>query len=182
MEKMGLDQIYYQLVAIDNDKRKHVFKFRSLEDVIYFTENVIDKYNSIEEIIDAYLMNYDENKYNSSSGKIFLTLDEVDQAIIEYFGSGKNYRVSAKEEVKLSNSEMKVNYYLIEHLDYNGVKLDNTILLTKGDIRNALNNYLKLYNYELVDFKYIGDVDKDSVYYDGIEMIVREKGKRLVLS
>ena len=76
------------------------------------------------------------------------------------------------------------NFYLIEHLDYDGIKRDNMIMLTESDLKAALNHYINFYNYELIDFKYIGGIhrvgyffDEDTPHYDGIQLEVKTKEK-----
>ncbi len=187
--------IFYQLTVIQDSKEELTFNFYSLEDAVSFTENVINKCENKQQILDKYIEMFENNQFKSpfkekkekdENSTITLTPDEVDEAIIEYFGSGKNYRVSAKEELSFHNNHLDIYFYLIEHLDYDGIKKDIKTMLTRGDLKNALSAYIDFYNYELIDFKYIGGIhrvgyyfDEDTPHYDGIQLEVKTKSKVL---
>ncbi len=154
-----------KLTVINGDRQELLFNFNNLEEAIVFTENIINNSKTLEEISDKYneLYKIDEKE---SDNKIILTPDEVEEAIISYFREGKDYRISLKEKLSIEKGKPKISYYLIEHLDYNGMKETYNTLLTDGDIRNALDFYISFYNYELIDFKYIGGVHRVGYYYD----------------
>ena len=150
------------------------------------------KYSSVIEIIkeepekiikfeNEKLNNSYSNQSNNNTSAINLTPEEVDQAIVDYFEEIKDYRVSVKEELSLHQDKLDLKFYLIEHLDHDKIEKK---LLTEEDLKNALNNYISFYNYELLDFKYIGGIhrtgyyfDKDTPHYDGIKLIVKTKNK-----
>ena len=189
--KSDNNNIYAQLEIIDGNMQRFVFDFATLEEAVNFTENVINKYKSIQKIAIIYEDEYSKkskknrNRNKNKDIKIALTPDEMEQAIIDYFGFNKNYRISVVEKVGVDKGNIDVKYYLLEHVGYSGLNKDNKILLTEGDLRKVLNKYIKLYNYELVDFEYLGDVynstSENSIYYNGVELSVKEKGKKLVL-
>ena len=185
------DTIYYQLTVINSNREEVTINFYTIEDAITFTEQIINKCNNNEEIINKYKMMFANNEFASpykkeekESDKSIITLspDEVDEAIIGYFGDSKNYRVSVENEIYLNGDQPIINFYLIEHFEYN----KNKILLTKGDLKNALNDYIEFYGYELIDFKYVGGmhhtgyfIEENKPYYEGIELKVKEKAKKL---
>lgn len=182
--------IYFQLTVTDSNMEILTFNFNTLEDVIMFTEDVVYKCSSKEEVLDKYQQMYKEGLFRLPGGiktpkrnTITLTPDEVDQAIIEYFGSGKSYRISVKEKVYLDfHGQQQISFYLTEHLDYDGIKKDIGYMLTEDCIKNALSAYVEFYGYELVDFKYVGGIhkvgyyfDEDTPYYEGIMLNVKQK-------
>lgn len=181
--------IYIQMEVVDNNMDKYIFKFKTMGDAVDFVDNVINRYKSIQKIAIVYEDKYNKREEDKKMDKIILTPDEVKKAIIDYFGFNKNYKVSVLEELELVNGKINVNYYLLEFLNYPFIKGDNKIRLTRGDLNKVLDNYIKLYNYKLVDFEYIGEVvnskkskNKDEIRYDGVELIIREKDKKLVLN
>lgn len=186
--------IYHQLKVIDGNRDSLVFNFYTLEDALAFTENLINKCNTLNEVIAKYEEQFEQNKFKGprveqqddpKKGTITLTAEEVDEAIIGYFGSGKEYRVSSREELSLDfQGNPQINFYLIEHLDYYGINKKNEIMLTKTDIKNALAYYLEDLNCDIIDFKYLGGVhhtgmyiDEDTPHYEGIEVYIKEKEK-----
>ena len=184
------NNLYFQLVVTNSEMEELVFNFNTFENAIYFTENVINNCHNFAEIQEAYDRIYKQGKYapkeepkEQKTKEIDLTPDEVDQAIIEYFGKGKNYRVSVTNEMYVDyHREPRIIFYLIEHLNYDGVKRDIKTCLTEGDLQHALNAYINFYNYELIDFKYNGGVhyvgmlvDEDTPYYNGMKLYVTEK-------
>ena len=156
-------------------------KFNTLEEAINFIQNIIKKSKDKEEIINK----YQEMNTQKENNNIYLTPDEVDQALMEYFGSKKSYRVSIKEELTIANGEPKIVFYIIEHIN-DAITKDNTIRLTEGDLKNALEEYISFYGYELINFQYIGGIhhfyyDDDKPFYEGIKLNVKKKKKDQVL-
>lgn len=188
--------IYYQLYVKDSDENDLTFNFYTLEDATTFTEEVISKSCNITEVRDRYINMFVDKKFkglnnDNDISSIELTPNEVDEAIISYFGQGKSYRVSSKEKLQLINGELDLKFYLIEHIKFDGVRKDIETMLTEGDLKNALNHYINFYGYELVDFKYMGGIHRvgyafsqDTPHYDGIYMTVKEriKDNQFVLS
>ncbi len=187
--------LFFPLKIYRDGKELLTFNFYTYEDAIGFTNNVINKKETIEEILETYQEMFSDNKFdcpneeNVKSNSITLTRDEVDQAIVEYFGSGKEYPVSCKEELTMNKKGVDLAFYLIEHTREDGVRRDISTRLTKGDLMNALRAYIEFYGYELLDFKYIGGIhragyfiDEDTPHYDGIELKVKKiKNKALKL-
>ena len=182
--------IYFQLFVKGHDEKELTFNFYTIEDAISFTEQIINKSKDSDEVLEKYTSMFENDIFyspfqktkNNETNTIELTPNEVDQAIIGYFGEGKNYRVSSKHELSLYDNQINLRFYLVEHLDYDGIKRDNIIMLTEGDLKNALNHYINFYNYDLVDFKYIGGIhrvgyyfDEDTPHYDGIQLEVKIK-------
>ena len=184
--------IYYQLFVKGNDEKELTFNFYTIEDAISFTEQVINKSKDSNEVLEKYTLMFENNMFYSpflKTKKIELTPDEVDEAIVRYFGDGKNYRVSSERELSLYNDQIDLRFYLIEHLDYDGIKRDNKIMLTENDLKTALDHYINFHNYELIDFKYIGGIhrigyyfDEDTPHYDGIQLEVKTREKIKTLS
>ena len=158
--------------------------FKTFEEAVGFTNNVVDKAWELQEIKDSYQELYGivvEDEEEKTSEKD-LTPTEVDQAILRYFGEGKNYRISLIENIVNVNGNLDMEFYLIEHIDDNGNKETNHIRLTRGDLKNALNAYVELDGFELVDFAYIGGIhhvgyfiDEDTPHYDGIHLDIKKK-------
>lgn len=189
--------VYYQLFVKDSDDRELTINFYALEDAISFTEQVVNKSEDSNEVLEKYTLMFGSDIFyspfpktkNAETSIIELTIDEVDEAIVGYFGKGKNYRVSSEQEVSLYNNQIDLRFYLIEHLDYDGIKKDNKIMLTESDLKAALNHYINFYNYKLIDFKYIGGIhrvgyyfDEDTPHCDGIQLKVKPNERNKVLS
>ena len=165
-----------QIILAIKNSTNEIFnlKFSTLEETISFIKNVIKKSNSKEEIIEK----YQEMKIKKEDNNIYLTPDEVEQALIDYFGFEKNYRVSVKEELTIANGKPQIIFYIIEHIN----NIDNSIRLIEGDLKNALEEYISFYGYELISFQYIGGIhhfyyDEDKPFYEGIKLNVKEKKK-----
>ena len=185
------NNIYAEMKLIDSDMQTFIFNFLTLEDAVEFTENVVDKYRNSQKIAIIYGDNYKkevDNLFSDKNDKMALTPDEVEQIIMDFFGSDDGYRISVNKEVGLHRGKINVDYYLIYPLVYSGMKKNNKIRITEGDLRNALNDYIKIYDYDLVDFAYMGEIFKSKkssddvdIRYDGIELTVKEKEKKLIL-
>jgi len=186
--------LYFPLKVYSDGKELLTFNFYTFEDAIGFTNNVVNKCWTTEEIVEKYQEMFSDKQFKSPNlgrvhnDKISLMPDEVDEAIIEYFGDGKEYPVSCREELTMDKSGLHISFYLVEHTEIDGVRKDFSTMLTKGDLMNALGAYIEFYGYELLDFKYIGGVhhvgyfvDEDKPHYDGIELKVRKKEKSLRL-
>lgn len=187
------NSIYYQLVVTDSNMDTLTFNFYTLEDVISFTENVVSECRTKEDVLNQYQQMYEEGEFRLPGGmkppkknKISLTPNEVDEALVGYFGEGKDYRISVKDEEPYIDFEgnPKVPIYLVEHIDFEGAKKEISYMLTDSDIKHALAHYIDFYGYDLEDFKYIGGIhhtgyffDEDKPYYEGIELTVKEKQK-----
>lgn len=189
--------IYYQLVVTDRNMETLVFNFYTLEDVLSFTIDVVSKCKTRKEVLEKYEMMYEEGMFSLPGGMkkpknetIYLNRDEVEDALVNHFGKGKNYSVSIDEEMYLDfKGNPKISFYLTEHLDYDGIKKDIRYMLTESDIKNALEDYVNHYGYELNNFKYVGGVhrvgycfDEDTPYYEGIKLKVSQKNneKKLI--
>ena len=186
--------VFYKLRVSDQDMETAMFNFYTLEDAVSFIEDKIRRCRSTEEVINMYqdmhinkdFHGLDEVIGNTANHKIVLLPEDIDRAIIDYFGENKNYRVSVKEELTINGNEPKIKFYLIEHIEYDGIKKDIKTLLTEGDLKNAFKNYLRDLNYNLESFKYIGGIhrvgyyfDEDTPYFEGVELLVKEKDKVL---
>lgn len=184
------EYIYFQLIVTDSNMQTLTFNFYTLEDVITFTENVVSKCWINEEVTSKYQQMLDDGEFRLPGGmkapkkeKITLTPNDVDEALIGYFGDGKNYRVSVREELSVDfHGNPKILFYLTEHLDQERIK--NEYLLTESDLKTALAHYVDFYGYDLNGFKYIGGVhrvgyyfDEDTPHYEGIELKVTPKEK-----
>lgn len=184
--------VFYRLTVTDEEMQELVFNFYTLEDAIFFTEDIISKCFTTKEVIEKYQELYSQKKFKSpltsmekeKKDTITLFPDDIDEALIGYFGKGKNYRVSVQNELSVENKQPKMVYYLIEHVDNGEIQTR----LTYGDLLNAFNDYVGFYGYEVDNFKYIGGVrnvgyfvDEDTPYFEGIELHVKEKeqGKKL---
>lgn len=183
--------IYYSLKVIDRDRKELVFNFYTLEDAIAFTEETISNCHDLSEIVTKYEELFNKGSFANQLGireierkttKIILKEPDILIAIISYFGKSKEYEVSAKKKLSYTDGHLNIGFYLIE-------KYDNTereIRLTNSDLTDVLNNYLKGTNYTLINFKYVGGIhrvglylDEDTPYFEGIELEVEEKQKKL---
>lgn len=113
---------------------------------------------------------------------IDFTPDEVLRILRNYFNGIEKNKFSILEDLSFHNYKFNFKYYLIEHLNENGIQKDNTIELTNEDIENALKEFLNIYNYELVDYcfnilgsNYIEDIPS----YNGIKVVVKPRTKKL---
>lgn len=182
--------IYYQLLVKESEGKDLTFNFYTIEDAISFTEQTINKCQNTDEVFEKYTFMFENKMFHclypkkttDKTSRIELTPEKVIQAIVEYFGEGKNYRVSAKEEISLCQDQIIIKFYLIEHLKLDGIKKDMEMLLTEEDLRTALNHYISFYDYDLLDFKYIGGIhkvgyyfDEDTPHYDGIQLEVKKR-------
>lgn len=182
------DYIFYHVTVIDENRKELKYNFYTLEDVFYFVENVVDKCWSREEIIDSYNNLLLEGKWKEPTENIkvennvfFMNPDEVNQAIMNFYSEGKDYKVTVETELLL-NGEPEITFYRIDHYNDDGIKKDVATKLTDSDLKNIFNNMLKQTNYEVQDFKYIGGVhrvgyyfDQDTPYFEGIKIEVKEK-------
>ena len=178
------ESVFYQLIVNDNDMKTLTLNFYTLEDVISFVENVVSKCNSLDEVLTNYQqMFYDglfslpnEDK-SIKSETLDLTKEEVDQAIIDYFGKDKDYGLSVERDLYIDyNGVPKVAFYLVDYKD------DSGRMLTEGDVKNVLSSYADSLDYELIDYKYVGGIhragysyDEDTPHYEGIEVRVKPK-------
>ena len=186
--------IYHQLTITDSERNTLTFNFYTLEDAIGFIQNIVNKSKDFNEIIHKYEEEYEHNNFkgpkvepreDQEKGIVTLSPEEVDEAIIGYFGEGKEYRVSVKEELSVDfKGNPKIIFYLIEHLEYNGIKKDYSTILTESDLKKAFEYYLKDLDYDIINFKYIGGVhrtgyyvDEDKPHYEGIEIHIQRKEK-----
>ena len=171
---------YFQLTVTDSNMENITLNFYTLEDVFAFTEDVVRKCYSNEEVLNKYQEMGKNGLFKLPGGvnppkedAITLSPAEVSKIIVDYFASNKKYNISI--EVKGLyldyNGQRQVYLYLIEHLNYGGIKKDNRYILTKGDIQNVLSEYVNDCGYELVDFNYISD----SSNYGGITLNVKQK-------
>ena len=62
--------LFYRLIIRDSNKNELVFNFYSLEDAIWFTENVINKCESFKEIINEYESEFNNNRFKSLERRI----------------------------------------------------------------------------------------------------------------
>ena len=187
--------IEFRITAIENDlcitlridSSDEELTFYSMEDVLMFVQKIIkEKKESKGSIISYYneLNNQGELKQKVTVTKTngaFLTKDNIYSAISGYFGQGKNYKVSATSEVYDGTEGKEIFFYLVEHLDYDGIKKDVKTGLTNQDLKNAINYYLSETNFVFVDLK---DRRKlayrhldNNVTYEGLNIIVAEKEK-----
>ena len=158
--------------------------FDTLGEAIFYTENIINASKSKEEIELEYKKRF--NKKEDKSIKIDLTPNEVDQAILEYFDTLNDYNVTVEEELSIIDNHPDIKFYIKEYIDYEDIKKDIKTLVSEEELKKALNEYISIYNYELLNFKYIGGIhrvgyffDEDKPYYDGIQLNVKKKTKIL---
>lgn len=183
--KNDLGKLYYSLTVADTDMKELNLIFNSLEEAVNFTEDKIvhcDTYKEIIEFYKDYII--DKNKIEPDE-KIFLTPDEVDQAIIDYYSEKKDNRLSVENTIEMSNYCPRINFYLVEHVNIDGNKHKAETLLTEYDLKNALAKYIDFYGYELIKFNYKGETShsihtiKNGITYEGLELQVKTKNKRL---
>ena len=190
--------IYYQLIVLGEDKNELIFNFYTLEDSISFTENIVNKSNSFDEIVNEYETRFKNGEFSgpqldiietpNEDSKVIITTDKLEQIMANYYGNGKRYKVTVEHDLNSFNTKPQVLFYLIEHLDYDGIKKEHKILLTNHDVESAINDYLSSSSYELVDYKYLGDfhyngyhIDPDKSTFTGVELTIKEKEKNYIL-
>ena len=180
--KCSNNKIYTQLEIVDDNMDKYIFKFDTIEEAVDFTGNVINKYKSIKKISIIYEEKYNKHNEDKKVDKMILTPDEVKKAIIDCFRFNNNYKDIVFEELELKNDIVNVKYYL----NFTIIHKNKRIRLKDGEIKKVLNNYIKIYDCNLVNYEYIGDIlklddGKDSIHYKGIELTIKKKEKLLVL-
>ena len=177
--------IYYQLRIKDNNEMYLNMNFNSLEEAVLFTENGINKCHNFQEVINKYKemnnkRNYDTSwdfpAKNESHHTISLTPQEVDEAIINYFGKDKPYRISVKDEISWEDGNIFVKLILIKHL----AKEDKETL-TYEQIKQATNEYIGKDEYKVVSFNYniVFDDSEDEPLHYWIDLNVDKKEKKL---
>lgn len=175
--------------VVDSNMEELALTVDTLGEAIFFTENEITKCRSLKEVEDEYKNTFNKSTVKKvTSNKIILTPEEVDQAILDYFGTNKNYRVSIKEKLTIVDDKPDITFYLTEHLDFQGIRGQHEIRLSEEDIKKSLDSYVNYYNYELEDYKYLGGIhktgyylDEDTPHYDGVQLNVKKKDKKLTL-
>ena len=169
------------LTVVEDGTNKTSFYFNNLEGAIDFTEKFIASCKDVELIKETYKI-----ITQGGSKEVMLYPEEVDQALIEYFSEGRDYRVSVKEELSIEDNQPKIDFYLIEHLKYGDAEENVKTLLTNEDLLKAFNKYLEDINCEIKDFKYMRgihhagyDFDEDTPYYEGVILNADKKEKVL---
>ena len=153
----------------------------SLEEAITFTEQVINNCKNNSDVEAKFMEHINNKRMNVSCNRVDLSIEDIDEAILDYLEFGKDF-ISVKNNYNINNGKLDVNYSLVEHLNYDGVEGEFEILLTQNDVSNALANYLDTYDYDLVDYKYMGGptkvghyYDDNNPHYDGVRIKVKKK-------
>ena len=173
----------------DNNEDYLSLTVNSLEEAIAFTENVISNSKNKENIIDEYKRIFENNDIKKiNDNKVLLSPEEVNDAIIEHFGANKSYKMTIREKLLMKDNQLNIVYYLTEHLNNDGKAFHHEIRLKEEDVKDALNNYIQNYNYELEDYKYVGGIhrvgyyfDEDTPHYDGVELNVKRINKKVLV-
>ena len=121
--------------------------------------------------------------------KIFLKENEIYDAIINYCSQGNNNELSAEKELRILDDEIFLDFYLIEKIQKDKIVMTHKYCITESDLRDVFNHYLEPQGLELNGFKYSGGIrrvgyyiDEDTPIFEGVELSVREKSKKKVLS
>ena len=119
--------------------------------------------------------------FSNGEEKIVLTPDEVKQVIVNSFGWNDN--VGVIEKINIHDGNRYMCYYLIDHNGKNDIK----VRVTEDDLIDAFDEYAESCGYEFINFNYIGNVARkgrlindNAAKYEGVELIVKKRGKRLV--
>ncbi len=117
--------------------------------------------------------------------KLYLKANEVYNAIIDYYSNGNN-KPSASSQMYVYDEHIDINFYLTEKISEDK---ERKTCLTSYDLDDVLKNYLKDTNYELLSYKYSGGIrrvgyfiDENTPIFEGIELLVKEKVKKRILS
>ncbi len=174
--------LYYQLKILENDEGKIRFYFDSFEDAVTFTK-IIEDYNNLEDIVMAYEKHYKreefDNKQKTTKGTMISISNEmVDALIAKYYGSGKDYLVTAKHTEEINdNNQLEVQFFVMEYINYGKFRQTNSIPLTDDNLRYIFNDYLKTTGYELIDFEL--DIGRNG--FQKVRLYTREKAKKYAL-
>lgn len=178
--------VFYKLRVIGGDREELVFNFYSLEDAVHFTEDVVSKCYTNEEVSKRYRelcekgeftdLPTNKNKIVTKDNKMTLDEDDIIDALIAYFGKDREDEIDAKVKLAIVNNQLDITFYLVE--EFYGTKFDTR--LTIENLVQALNYYLADTNYDLVNFEYLGGIKRggfkdDEPFFDGIEMLVQPK-------
>ena len=179
--------VFFQLKIVNNNMEETLLNFSTLEDAIKFVENVVKKSNSIEEIIKKYFDVFKNSITEEVEDipEIDLSVSQVKEAIIDYYGNDKDHALYAFENVYMRGGEAQVDFYLNEHVSKGNAY--NT-KISQEELGFILQMYAAKKGYELLDFKYIGGVhrvgyffDEDTPYLQGIRLYVKKLEKNMEL-
>ena len=175
---------FCDMTITDENYRKISLDFKSLEEAISFAEEKIKDCRSNDEVYQRYNKLYE--KEDLTKDKIFLFPEDIEEILYDYFGEGKEYRISIESNLFIENNKPKIIYSMIEHLNIDGIPKQVITCLTEENLKNALQDYAAKYNYNMEEFKYCGGIhrvgyffDEDTPYFDGIILKVKDKSKVL---
>lgn len=186
------DHICYQLIVTDRNMETSAYTFYTLEDVMAFTQRVVSRSGSREEVTKKYQQMKEDGEFRLPNGlkppkndEMSLNPSEVIDAIEKYYGEGKNYRVSVRSVTYVDEKiEPHINFYMKESWETNGAKHEHEYMLTPSDINTALKAKAESAGYELINYQYAGGVhrvglyvDENKVHYEGVQLKVRPKEK-----
>lgn len=108
--------------------------------------------------------------------QIILTSNMVDYAIFNYFRTDSD-NVSITQELSMDEDQLRIKF---------SMNIDNDeVTLSDDDIYAALNYYVSNFDYEVLEFYYLGGIQEgeylfnpDIPYYDGISITVKQKGRQ----
>ncbi len=185
---------YFCLRVVNGDMKEKEYYFYTLEEAIYF-KHKLAKCKTLEDVQSLYdkLVIIDSAAPNSpvkiEDNKAFLTEKEIKNAIINYYGSRRDRRVTVNRRLTYKNGQLDIKFYKTEYFDFNGIqqtKIKRT--LTYDDLKAVFDDLLKYESYELVDFKYVGGVHNPGYafsnytpHFDGIQLYVKEREKPMRL-
>ncbi len=111
------------------------------------------------------------------NNKVILQPYEVDQAIIDFFGRDKDYKVSVAKDFTMVDGNLNIDFYVIEHLYNDKMGTGIKTKVTDDDLKAVFEDYVSAYKYKVNDIEYIKNSDKkdDFSSYEGIELNVTKK-------
>ena len=94
----------------------------SLEEAICFIEQVVNNCESNKDVEEKYMEHINNKKMSVFCNKKDLRVEDIDEAILDYLEYGKDF-ISVKNDYGMNNDKLNVNDSLIEHSNYDGVKI-----------------------------------------------------------
>lgn len=119
----------------------------------------------------------------------------------EYYSKNSNTKVNVGYDLSIKNesygfgvyetteSHPSIEFYITEEIERNDIKGSIKSYLTENEIRDVLMDYASNMGYDFISFKYVGGIrncgfylDEDTPYFEGIQMLLKEKSMKRKLT
>lgn len=184
---------YFCLKVVDSEMKEREYSFYTIEEAVYF-KNKINRCYTLEQVDNLYnkLLAVDEEskeriptpRIRIQGNRISLTTDDINNAIVNYYGEGRNNKVEANEELTVHDGTLYIRFFVSRYFEDD---VETKILrseLHADELKHILNDLIKHENYEVDSFQCLGgilesedDSTKSTPYFDGIEVYLKERKK-----